>query len=74
MVNALGYPHGGVIFTLADFTFGAACNSHGKDSVAWRAGFYAITVTTAGGGRALRRAPRGVVRNDQSPVRRLASR
>jgi acyl-CoA thioesterase len=34
MVNFQGYPHGGVIFTLADVTFGAACNSHGEDAVA----------------------------------------
>lgn len=34
MVNFQGYPHGGVIFTLADITFGAACNSHGEDAVA----------------------------------------
>jgi acyl-CoA thioesterase len=34
MVNFQGYPHGGVIFTLADVTFGAACNSHGADAVA----------------------------------------
>jgi acyl-CoA thioesterase len=34
MVNFQGYPHGGVIFTLADVAFGAACNSHGQDAVA----------------------------------------
>jgi acyl-CoA thioesterase len=34
MVNFLGFPHGGVIFTLADVAFGAACNSHGKTAVA----------------------------------------
>jgi acyl-CoA thioesterase len=34
MVNFQGHPHGGVIFTLADITFGAACNSHGEDAVA----------------------------------------
>jgi acyl-CoA thioesterase len=34
MVNFQGYPHGGVIFTLADVAFGAACNSHGEDAVA----------------------------------------
>jgi len=28
MVNFQGYPHGGVIFSLADVAFGAACNSH----------------------------------------------
>jgi acyl-CoA thioesterase len=34
MVNFQGFPHGGVIFTLADVAFGAACNSHGEDAVA----------------------------------------
>lgn len=34
MVNFQGYPHGGVIFSLADVAFGAACNSHGEDAVA----------------------------------------
>ena len=34
MVNFQGYPHGGVIFTLADVAFGAACNSHGEPAVA----------------------------------------
>lgn len=34
MVNFQGRPHGGVIFSLADVAFGAACNSHGVDAVA----------------------------------------
>ena len=34
MVNFQGQPHGGVIFSLADVAFGAACNSHGRDAVA----------------------------------------
>ncbi len=34
MVNFQGYPHGGVIFSLADVAFGAACNSHGEPAVA----------------------------------------
>ena len=34
MVNFQGSPHGGVIFSLADVAFGAACNSHGADAVA----------------------------------------
>lgn len=34
MVNFQGYPHGGVIFSLADVAFGAACNAHGEPSVA----------------------------------------
>jgi acyl-CoA thioesterase len=34
MVNFQGYPHGGVLFSLADIAFGAACNSHGEPAVA----------------------------------------
>jgi acyl-CoA thioesterase len=33
-LNGLGTVHGGAIFTLADFAFAAACNSHGTMSVA----------------------------------------
>jgi acyl-CoA thioesterase len=31
--NGLGIVHGGTIFTLADFAFAAACNSHGTPTV-----------------------------------------
>lgn len=34
MLNFQGFPHGGVIFSLADVAFGAACNSHGDPAVA----------------------------------------
>lgn len=34
MLNHLGRPHGGVIFSLADVAFGAACNSRGGTWVA----------------------------------------
>jgi acyl-CoA thioesterase len=34
MVNFQGTPHGGVIFSLADVAFSAACNSHGEPAVA----------------------------------------
>jgi acyl-CoA thioesterase len=34
MVNFHGSPHGGVIFSLADFAFGGACNAHGEPAVA----------------------------------------
>lgn len=34
MLNAHGTAHGAIIFSLADFTFAAACNSYGKTSVA----------------------------------------
>ncbi|MBI2204938.1 MAG: hotdog fold thioesterase [Candidatus Rokubacteria bacterium] len=44
MVNFQGRPHGGVIFTLADATFGAACNSHGVPAVALN-----VTISYIGG-------------------------
>ena len=34
MVNFQGNPHGGAIFSLADYAFGAACNAHGEPAVA----------------------------------------
>jgi acyl-CoA thioesterase len=34
MLNHQGAPHGGVIFSLADVAFGAACNAHGGTWVA----------------------------------------
>ena len=33
-LNGLGTVHGGALFTLADFCFAAACNSHGTVAVA----------------------------------------
>lgn len=33
-VNAAGYCHGGVLFSLADVAFALACNSHGKLALA----------------------------------------
>jgi len=34
LLNFLGMPHGGVIFSLADVAFSAACNSYGQTAVA----------------------------------------
>ena len=34
MVNFHGMPHGGAIFSLADYAFGGACNAHGETAVA----------------------------------------
>lgn len=34
MANFHGTPHGGAIFSLADFAFAGACNSHGEPAVA----------------------------------------
>ncbi len=48
MVNFLGYPHGGVIFSLADTAFGAACNSHGETAVALNMTISFLTAVPAG--------------------------
>jgi acyl-CoA thioesterase len=48
MVNFQGYPHGGVIFTLADVAFGAACNSHGETAVALSMSISFLTAVPAG--------------------------
>jgi acyl-CoA thioesterase len=34
MVNFHGDPHGGAIFSLADYAFSGACNAHGEAAVA----------------------------------------
>ena len=34
MLNHRGFAHGGVIFSLADVAFGAACNAHGEAALA----------------------------------------
>ena len=34
MTNFQGNPHGGAIFSLADYAFSAACNAHGEPAVA----------------------------------------
>ncbi len=34
MLNHRGLPHGGVIFSLGDVAFGAACNAHGETALA----------------------------------------
>jgi acyl-CoA thioesterase len=48
MVNFQGYPHGGVIFSLADMAFGAACNSHGEPAVALSMTINFLTAVPAG--------------------------
>lgn len=48
MVNFQGYPHGGVIFSLADIAFGAACNSHGETAVALNMTISFLTAVPAG--------------------------
>jgi len=48
MVNFQGYPHGGVIFSLADIAFGAACNSHGGTAVALNMTISFLTAVPSG--------------------------
>jgi acyl-CoA thioesterase len=48
MVNFQGYPHGGVIFSLADIAFGAACNSRGEPAVALSMTISFLTAVPAG--------------------------
>ena len=45
-LNGLGTVHGGAIFTLGDFVFAAACNSHGTMSVALNVSMKAATTGT----------------------------
>jgi acyl-CoA thioesterase len=47
-MNGLGAVHGGAIFTLADFVFAAACNSHGTLSVALNVSITFIKTATSG--------------------------
>lgn len=46
--NALKTVHGGAIFTLADFTFAVACNSHGTLAVALEASIVFMKAATTG--------------------------
>ena len=47
-LNALKTVHGGAIFTLADFTFAVACNSHGTLAVALEASIVFMKAATTG--------------------------
>lgn len=47
-LNALKTVHGGAIFTLADFTFAVACNSHGTMAVALEASMVFMKAATTG--------------------------
>lgn len=47
-LNGLKTVHGGAIFTLADFTFAAACNSHGTMAVALEASIVFMKAATTG--------------------------
>ena len=47
-LNGLGTVHGGAIFTLGDFVFAAACNSHGTVSVALHVSITFMKAATTG--------------------------
>jgi acyl-CoA thioesterase len=47
-LNGLGTVHGGAIFTLADFTFAVACNSHGTMAVALDVSIVFMKAATTG--------------------------
>jgi acyl-CoA thioesterase len=46
--NGVGIAHGGVLFTLADFTFAAAVNSHGRIAVGINASIAYLQATKSG--------------------------
>lgn len=48
MINFQGFPHGGVIFSVADIAFGTACNSHGEPAVALSMTISYLTAVAAG--------------------------
>ena len=47
-LNGVGTVQGGAIFTLADFAFAAACNSHGKVAVAVNVSITFMKAATTG--------------------------
>ena len=47
-LNSVGLAHGGIIFTLADFVFAAASNSHGTVAVAINANISYLKAATEG--------------------------
>jgi acyl-CoA thioesterase len=46
--NGLGIVHGGTIFSLADFAFAAACNSHGHPTVGINASISYVKAASPG--------------------------
>ena len=48
MVNGHNLPHGGAIFTLADFAFAVACNAHGRTAVALSMDIHFLSVAAVG--------------------------
>ncbi len=47
-LNGMGVVHGGAIFTLADYAFAAACNSHGFPAVAVSASISSLKAVRSG--------------------------
>ena len=47
-LNGVGTVHGGALFTLADFAFAAACNSHGTVAVAINCNISYVKAVSAG--------------------------
>lgn len=47
-LNGVGTIHGGALFTLADFAFAAACNSHGTVAVAINCSISYVKAVSAG--------------------------
>jgi acyl-CoA thioesterase len=48
MTNFHGTPHGGAIFSLADYAFGGACNGHGEPAVALSVTIQFLAAATPG--------------------------
>lgn len=48
MTNNLGWTHGGVLFTLADFAFSAACNAAAPPTVALSVTFHFLAPAQVG--------------------------
>jgi acyl-CoA thioesterase len=48
LLNFHGGPHGGTIFSLADFAFSGACNAHGEAAVALTVTIQFLTVPAPG--------------------------
>jgi acyl-CoA thioesterase len=48
LLNFHGGPHGGAIFSLADFAFSGACNAHGEAAVALAVTIQFVTPPAAG--------------------------
>ena len=59
MANFQGNPHGGAIFSLADYAFGGACNAHGEPAVALSVTIQFLAAVAPGRASSPRPAPSG---------------